>query len=144
MPQEAAQEPAKRRSLFKRKKRKADVTPSHAPIPAPVPALNRALNPSMGPSMNPMAAVRNAIPQNALPAAVKTGLPRLVVFGAGLVLGVLGTLLSIMLFSPSEPQRAIVAADGAVNAVSGIVSEGIEGPQSALTDEMLLKSQKKG
>jgi len=117
MPQKA-QEPAKKGGLFKRKKLKT--------------AMDK-----MTPSPNGMPNVmgQNGMLQNALPVAPKAGLSRPIVFAGGLALGVLGTLIGILLFSPTEPQRASIVANPAAV---------VDGSQSALTDKMLLEGKKPG
>lgn len=111
MPQEPVQEPAKKGGLFKRKKLKTAIY-------------------DMAPSQNDML-------QNALPAAENSGLSRFIVFAGGLALGVFGTLIGIMLFSPSEPQRASIAANPASASV-------LDDSQRALTDKMLIENKKQG
>lgn len=64
----------------------------------------------------------------------KTGKSPLMGFVGGLALGVLGTLLAIMMFSGEEPQRATVTASNIAGAE--------QVPHAALTDEMILESQK--
>ena len=108
---EAAQEPAAKRSLFKRKKLKAAASEMNAP-------------------------------QNLMQGGEeKAGLSRLIVFASGLVLGVFGTMISIMLFSGNEPQRATVA-NGQLSPASQTVIQGSS--QAALTDEMLLEKARQG
>lgn len=73
--------------------------------------------------------------------AEKSGLSRLIVFVSGLGIGVLGTLLSIMLFSSPSPQTASLAVnDTSVNAAEAL-DEGTA--NAALTDEMLLTEKAK-
>jgi len=111
MPAEAVQEPAVKRSLFKRKKLKE-------------------------------AATQMAAPQNLIQEGEKTGLSRLIVFASGLAVGVLGTMISIMLFSGDKPQQATVASNLPASVSSETVSDGSS--QAALTDEMLLKKPGQG
>ena len=106
-----AQEPAAKRSLFKRKKLKAAASEMNAP-------------------------------QNLMQGGEeKSGLSRLIVFASGLILGVFGTMISIMLFSGNEPQRATVA-NGQLSPASQTVIQGSS--QAALTDEMLLEKARQG
>ena len=110
MQTEAAQEPAAKRSLFKRKKLKA-------------------------------AASEMNTPQSLVQGEDKAGLSRLIVFASGLALGAFGTMISIILFSGNEPQRATVA-NGQLSPVSQTLIEGSN--QAALTDEMLFEKARQG
>ena len=109
------QEPTAKKSLFKRKKLKAAATQ---------------MTPQMDGAMD-MMSTKN-----------ESRASRLTVFLGGLMVGALGTLLSIMLFSGNEPQRANVAVN---QAEFNATIEGSTDPsQMALTDEMLMESQNKG
>ena len=110
MQSEAMQEPAAKRSLFKRKKLKAAASKMNAP-------------------------------QSLMQGEEKAGLSRLIVFASGLALGVFGTMISIMLFSGNEPQRATVA-NGQLSPASQTLIEGSS--QAALTDDMLLEKARQG
>ena len=87
------------------------------------------------------AATQMAAPQKLIQEGEKTGLSRLIVFASGLALGVFGTMISIMLFSGNEPQRATVA-NGQLSPASQTVIQGSS--QVALTDEMLLEKARQG
>ena len=117
-----AQEPAKKGGLFKRKKLKTAMD-KMTPSPNGMPNV-----------MGQNGMLQNALP-NALPVAPKAGFSRPIVFAGGLALGVLGTLIGILLFSPNEPQRASIVANPAAV---------VDGSQSALTDKMLLEGKKPG
>ena len=80
-------------------------------------------------------------PQSLMQGEEKAGLSRLIVFASGLALGAFGTMISIILFSGNEPQRATVA-NGQLSPVSQTLIEGSN--QAALTDEMLLEKARQG
>lgn len=68
----------------------------------------------------------------------KKGLSPLVTFVGGLAFGVLGTLMSIMLFSGGNAEQASVAVKSQVPAIDMAEAQG------PLTDEMLLLEEKEG
>ena len=121
------------RKLFKRETLKAD-------MPAgPSDVLHNMVPQNMTP--------KNMVPQNmGLQNTISTdqirqpkrGLSRLMTFIGGVGVGVLGTVISIVLFTPTAPQQAIVAENSASAPLS---DKALNGSQAALTDDMLLKDK---
>lgn len=112
-------------------------------IPSAVAPIGNAIGNTLGNAMGGAQmmgtqAISGAAGVAAMPKKGLAGLPPAAIFGSGLALGILGTLMSIMLFSGEKPQPA-------TNASVADSSETImldKDSQMALTDEMLMESMK--